>query len=109
MFNRHTYYVPFMQHATSAPTPCRPLVTIATRTDACTPLRRPDDTAKFPTNIVDFRRFDSSIISILRGGISRLAEDFPESLSQAMLVGIMLVGRLGVRLPFFLLSAAAWA
>ena len=32
----------------------------------------------------------------LRGGIPRPIGDFPESLSQAMLVGIMLVGRLGV-------------
>ena len=49
-----------------------------------------------PTNIVGFRRFDSSMILILRGGILMSIGDFPESLSQAMLVGIMLVGRLGV-------------
>ena len=53
-------------------------------------------TANFPTNIVDFRGFDSSIILILRGGIPRPIVDFPESLSQAMLAGIMLVGGLGV-------------
>ena len=40
--------------------------------------------------------FDSSIILILRGGIPRPIGDFPESLSQAILVGIMLVGKSGV-------------
>ena len=50
-----------------------------------------------PTNIVNFRGFDSSIISFLRGGILRPIGNFPEILSQAMLAGIMLVGRLGVR------------
>ena len=39
--------------------------------------------------------FDSSIIFILRGGILRPKGNFPESLSQAMLVGIILAGRLG--------------
>ena len=53
-------------------------------------------TPNLPTNIVDFRGFDSSIILILMGGILRPIEDFPETLSQALLVGIMLVGRLGV-------------
>ena len=53
-------------------------------------------TANLPTNIVDFGGLDSSIILSLRGGIPRPMGDFPESLSQAMLVGIMLVGRLGV-------------
>ena len=32
----------------------------------------------------------------LRGGIPRPMRIFPESLSQAMFVGVMLVGRLGV-------------
>ena len=45
---------------------------------------------------VDFRGFDSSIILILMGGIPRPMGIFPESLSQEILVGIMLVGRLGV-------------
>ena len=49
-----------------------------------------------PTYFGDFRGLDSSIILNLRGGIPRPIEDFPEGLSQAMLVGIMLVGRLGV-------------
>ena len=50
-----------------------------------------------PTNIVDFRGFYSSTILNLRGGIPRPIGDFPESLTQAMSVGIMLVGRLGVQ------------
>ena len=54
------------------------------------------DTANLPTNIVDFRGFDSSVILIVRGGIPRSICDFPESFCQAMLVGIILVGRLGV-------------
>ena len=49
-----------------------------------------------PTNIVGFRGFDSSMMLIERGGIPRPIGDFPESLSQAMLLGTMLVGRLGV-------------
>ena len=49
-----------------------------------------------PTNIVEFRGFDSSIILIQRGGILMSIGNLPESLSQAMLVGTMLVGRLGV-------------
>ena len=53
-------------------------------------------TANLPTNITDFGGFDSSIILMLRGGIPRPVGNLPESLSQAMLVGIMLVGRLGV-------------
>ena len=53
-------------------------------------------TANLRTDIMDFRGFDSSIILIIRGGIPRPTGDFPESLSQAILVGIILVGRLGV-------------
>ena len=53
-------------------------------------------TPNLPTNIMDFKGFDSSIILILRGGIPRLIENFRESLNQAILVGIMLVGRLCV-------------
>ena len=55
------------------------------------------NTPDHPTNITDFREFDSSIILILRGGIPRPTGDFPESLSQAISVGIMLVGGVGVR------------
>ena len=53
-------------------------------------------TANLRTKIPDFRGFDSSIIFILRGGIPRPIGTLPESLSQAILVGIMLVGRWGV-------------
>ena len=59
----------------------------------------PRATPNLPTNIVGFRGFDSSVILILRGGIPMpigSPRDFPESLTQAMLVGTMLVGRLGV-------------
>ena len=49
-----------------------------------------------PTNIVGFRGFDTNIILNLRGGIPRPMGNLPESLSQAMLVGIMLVGKSGV-------------
>ena len=48
------------------------------------------------TKILDFRRFDSSIILILLGGNPRPLGNFPEMLSQQILVGIILVGRLGV-------------
>ena len=47
-------------------------------------------TPNLPTNIMDFRGFDSSIILILRGGVPKPIGDLPESLSQAILVGIML-------------------
>ena len=45
---------------------------------------------------MDFGGLYSSIMSTQRGGILMSLGDFPESLSQAMLLGIMLVGRLGV-------------
>ena len=48
------------------------------------------------TKILDFGGFDSSRILLLRGGISRPIGILPESSSQAILVGIILVGRLGV-------------
>ena len=47
-------------------------------------------------NTWDFRGFDSSIILILRDGILISIGDFLDCLSQAILVGIILVGRLGV-------------
>ena len=73
-------------------------------TSECTPLRRTEATGdtfskttpNLPTNIVDFRGFDSSIIFILRGGTLMSIGNFPESLSRAMLVGTMLIGRLAV-------------
>ena len=50
-------------------------------------------TANLQTNILDFRGFDQSRILRLRVGIPRPAGNFPESLSQRILVGIILVGR----------------
>ena len=44
----------------------------------------------------DFWGFDSSRILILRGWIPRPIGDVPESVSQRILIGIILVGRLGV-------------
>ena len=64
------------------------VVVVVAEAAGCTP--------NLPTNIVDFGGFDSSIIFISRGGIPRSTGNFPESLSQAMLVGTMIVGRLGV-------------
>ena len=49
-----------------------------------------------PTKILDFGGFDSSITFILRGGILMSIGNSPESLSQGILIGIILVGRLGV-------------
>ena len=56
--------------------------------------------ANLLAKIVHFTGFGSSIILILRGGIPRFMEDFPESLIQTMLVGTMLVGGLGVCYDF---------
>ena len=53
-------------------------------------------TPNLPTNIVDFRGFASSIILIERDGILMSIGNFPQSLTQAMLVGTMLVGGLGI-------------
>ena len=67
--------------------------------ESCTPAlgsEKCDATANLRTEIMDFRGFDSSRILMLRGGIPRPIGDFPESVSQAILVGIILVGRLGV-------------
>ena len=54
-------------------------------------------TPNLPTNIVGFRGFDSSIFLNSRGGIPRPIGNLLESLSQAMLVGVMSVGRLAYR------------
>ena len=53
-------------------------------------------TANLRTNLMDFREFGSSITFIMRGGIPRSIGNCPQSLTQAMLVGVMLVGGLGV-------------
>ena len=54
-------------------------------------------TANLHTKILDFGGLDSSRILNSRGGILVSIGNFPESLSQAVLVRIILVGRLGVR------------
>ena len=53
-------------------------------------------TANLPAKILDFRGFDSSRLIILSGGILMSIGSFPELSSQQLLVGIILVGRLGV-------------
>ena len=52
--------------------------------------------ANLRTKIMDFRGFDPSIILMLRGGILMSTWNSPEMLSQGILIGILLVGRLGV-------------
>ena len=53
-------------------------------------------TANFRTNIMDFRGFDSSIVLTERGEIPKPIGNLSESLSQAILAGTILAGRLGV-------------
>ena len=55
-------------------------------------------TANLRTKILVFRGSDSSRVLSLRGDIPRPIGDFPESLSQAILVGVILVGVLGAQL-----------
>ena len=64
-------------------------------------------TANLRTKILDLRGFDSSTFLNLGGGIPRPTGNFPESLSQQILVGIILVGRLGVLSVAFLCARAA--
>ena len=59
------------------------------------------------TKTLDFRGFDAYIILILRGGILMSIGKCPEMLSQLMLVGIILVGRLGVS-EFNFLGNSLW-
>ena len=66
------------------------------------------NTPNLPTNIVDVRGFDSSIILIQRGGTLMSIGDFPESSSQVMLAGIILVGRLGVHLNLEVRVCCGW-
>ena len=66
------------------------------------------DTANLP-KILHFRGFYSSIILILRAGIPRPMGNFPESLSQAILVGIIIVGRLGVQVAASFLETPRWS
>ena len=51
--------------------------------------------ANLRTKILDSGGFDSSIISVVRGGIPRPIGEFLEMLGQRVSVGITLVGRLG--------------
>ena len=53
-------------------------------------------TANLRIKILDFRGLDSNIILNLRVGILMSIGDIPNNLNQTILVGIMLVGRLGV-------------
>ena len=53
-------------------------------------------TANLRTKTLDFRGLDSSRILIVRGGILMSLGSFPETMSQQILVGVILVGRLGV-------------
>ena len=71
--------------------------------------RWPASTPNVPTNIVGFGGFDPSIMLIQRGGIPRPIGNFPESLSQAMLVGVMLLGRLGCTVQRPLHCIGIWA
>ena len=61
----------------------------------CIPSMYDRFTPNLPTNIVGFRGSDSSIILIIRGGIPRTIGDFPESLSQAFLVGCSVSREIG--------------
>ena len=61
--------------------------------------------ANLRTKILHFRGFDSSIIYMPRGGIPRPIGNLPESLSQAIVVGVILAGRLGVSVKFAMVSA----
>ena len=63
-----------------------------------TPIRK-SKTPNLPTDIVDFRGFDPSIIFIQRGEILMSSADCPESLSQAMLVGCNVRTEIGRRRP----------
>ena len=58
--------------------------------------RAAKDTGDFRAKILNFGGFDSSRILSVRGGLPRPVGNFPESLSPAILGGIILVGRLGV-------------
>ena len=53
-------------------------------------------TPNLPAKILGFGGFDSSRILIIRGGILMCIGNFPEVLSRRILVGIIVVGRLGV-------------
>ena len=64
-------------------------------------------TANLPAKILDFGGFDSRRILILRGVILRPIENFLEIMNQRILVGIILVGRLGVLITLSLSAPAS--
>ena len=65
-----------------------------------------DLTPNLRNKILDFGGFDSSTILVPRGGILRSTGNFPESLSQRILAGRLLVGRLGAGPPRLVPSGA---
>ena len=68
-----------------------------TRTPAPGKDGRAPKTAAPSHKLMDFRGFGSNIIFILRDEIPRAIWGFPERLSQAILAGTILLGRLGVQ------------
>ena len=61
---------------------------------SCKPPPTKVDTPNLPTNIAGFRGFDS-VILILRGGIPRPIGNLQESLSQAILIGMIFSREIG--------------
>ena len=64
------------------------------------PMLKACSTVSLRTKTLDFRGLDSIIILMLRGGILMSKGNVLESLSQLILVGIILVGRLAVIISF---------
>ena len=91
-------YIIFYTSAAIMRTDVHPETQRATRT-----AQLPSLTANLHTKIPVFRGFDSNIILILRAWILMSIGNFPESLSQAILAGRFLVGRLGVSAWFLIM------
>ena len=95
-------FTPQGEFQTTTKTVCLTKATLGSTLDGWAYQGHPKDetTPNPPTNIVVFGGFDSSTMLILRGWNSQAHKDFlgilPENLTQAMLVGTMLVGKLGV-------------
>ena len=66
------------------------------------PLQQKLSMANIRTKILDLRGFDSSRSLILRAGILMSTVDSPEMLSQRILVGVILAGRLGVQTAYII-------
>ena len=85
--------------------PSHPLQTGTRLNEAPTSVRRVKAldrgayTANLRTWILDLGGFGSSRVLVLRGGILMSIGNSPESLSQAILAGIILAGRLGASFP----------